>query len=91
MSTGQMVERRWPIPYEPTVSRLSEAAPSIRLATTAAMLAAILKRDPVGEAAQLPELARIVRELPQRHQSDPRVQQLLQMIEQTRTLVGAEK
>ncbi|MFT5469089.1 MAG: filamentous hemagglutinin family protein [Verrucomicrobiales bacterium] len=90
MATGQMVERRWPIPYEPTTPRIDRAAPSLRLATAASMLAAKLKRDPVGESAQLSGLAELVRGLPQSRRSDPRVQQLLEMIEQTRRLAGDE-
>lgn len=90
MSTGQMVEKRWPIPYEASAPRISEAAPSIRIATSAALLAAKLKNDPVGDSADWVELARIIRELPQRSRLDPRVQNLLQMIEQARALSGSE-
>ncbi|MEM7011875.1 MAG: von Willebrand factor type A domain-containing protein, partial [Verrucomicrobiota bacterium] len=84
MSTGKMVERRWPIPYEPTAPRLDDAKPSIRIATAAAMLAGKLKDDPVADAAELSELANIIRQLPPMFRHDKQVQQLLTMIERFR-------
>ena len=88
MSSDQMIERRWPIPYEPTAARIDEAKPSIRIAAAAALLAAKIKDDPVGEAAEYSGLSQIVNQLPQRHRDNPRVQQLLEMIEQARRLKG---
>ena len=53
MSTDRMVERRWPIPYEASAQRMREAAAEIRIATVAALFAAKLKDDPVGEIGGL--------------------------------------
>ncbi|MFT5469935.1 MAG: Mg-chelatase subunit ChlD [Verrucomicrobiales bacterium] len=88
MASGKMVERRWPIPYEPTTPSINRASASIKIATTAALLGAKLKNDPIGESADLPRLEQLIRELPQSKLDDPRVQQLLEMIEQTRRLAG---
>ncbi len=38
LSTGQMIENRWPIPYEADAPRCDQAAPSLRIATSAALL-----------------------------------------------------
>ena len=38
LSTGQMVENRWPIPYVSNIPRIDQAAPSMRIAAVAALL-----------------------------------------------------
>lgn len=88
MSTGRMVEKLWPIPYEPSAPRPEEAEPSMRIATAAALLAAKLKGEPLGEVVQLSELAGIVSGLPERFEGMERVQDLKQMIDQARQLAG---
>ena len=88
LSTGQMVENRWPIPYEADAVRPDQAAPSLRLAASAAMLAARLKGEPLGASVDLKELSRLVSGLPEQVRSDKRVQQLQQMIDQARQLDG---
>ncbi len=84
LSTGQMVENRWPIPYEADAPRADQAAPSLRIATSAALLAAKLKGEPLGETVDLRTLADLISGLPTRDQSNARVQQLKLMIEQAR-------
>ncbi len=86
LSTGEMIENRWPIPYEPDAPRLEQAAPSLRIATSAALLAAKLRGEPLGETVDLKTLSRLISELPEQHRSDTRVRELQQMIEQTRQL-----
>jgi Ca-activated chloride channel family protein len=86
MSTGEMVERRWPIPYEPGASRPEHAAASQRIATAAALFAAKLKGEPLGEVVELEELSRILSGLPERFEHMSRVQQLRLMIDQARQL-----
>lgn len=88
LSTGQMVENRWPIPYEADAVRPDQAAPSLRLAASATMLAARLKGEPLGASVDLKELSRLVSGLPEQVRSDKRVQQLQQMIDQARQLDG---
>ena len=88
MSSGEMVERRWPIPYEPSAVRLDQAAASVRIATTAALLAAKLRGEPLGGNVNLKTLSTLIDGLPEVDRSSKRVQQLQQMIQQTRRLSG---
>ncbi len=86
LSTGQMVERRWPIPYDPQASRTEQSDASMQVATAAAMFAAKLRGDPVGESVDLAELASLIANLPPETKSAPNVAQLQTMIEQAREL-----
>jgi len=86
LSTGQMVENRWPIPYEPNAVRLDQATPSLRIATAAAMLAAKLKGEALGETVDLQTLSQLIDGLPSQIQSHARIQQLKLMIEQARQI-----
>ncbi len=86
LSTGAMVEHRWPIPYEPDAARPDQATPSLRIATAAAMLAAKLKGETLGETVDLQTLSRMIDGIPQHMQSHLRIQQLKAMIEQARQL-----
>ncbi len=86
LSTGQMVENRWPIPYVADAPRIDQAAPSLQIATSAAMLAAKLRGEPLGETVDLKALSKWIAELPERQRNTQRIQQLRQMIEQARSL-----
>lgn len=88
VETGQMVENRWPIPYVANVARLAQSTASIQLATTASLLAAKLRADPIAEVVDLSTLANVAAQLPAPWRDHVRVQQLTQMIEQARQLVG---
>ena len=88
LSTGQMVENCWPIPYEVDAPRPDEAAPSLRIATAAAMLAAKLRGEPLGESVDLQSLSDLIAGLPEIDRSSDRVQQLQMMIQQTRQISG---
>ena len=88
MSSGQMVEHRWPIPYEPDAPRPDQSAPSVRIATSAALLAAKLRGEPLGESVDLKALSTLIEGLPESHRSTERVQELQQMIQQARQLSG---
>ncbi len=83
MSTGQMVERRWPIPYQPNACRLDAAPTSMKTAVCAAMLGSKLKGDALGETVDLAQLARYAADL-----SGERPEQLRAMIQQARELVS---
>jgi Mg-chelatase subunit ChlD len=88
LSTGQMIENRWPIPYEPAAPRPDQAAPSMRIATAAALLAAKLRGEPLGETVELNTLSNLVAGLPDRVRNAERVGQLQLMIEQARQVSG---
>ena len=83
-----MVENRWPIPYEADAPRIDQAAPSLRIASTAALLAAKLKGEPLGESVELQTLFNLIAALPDRQRNTKRVQELQQMINQARQVSG---
>ncbi len=86
LATGTMIERRWPIPYEPSAARIDQGSPRLRLATTAAMFAAKLRGDAVGEAVELKSLAETLTTLPPNFETAPRVRQLQSMIHAARQI-----
>lgn len=89
MSTGMMVEKRWPIAYEPSTSRLDQARSSLKLATSAVLFAAHLKGEPLGENVDLKVIAEILGSLETPYSNVERVQQLRQMVESARQIAGA--
>ncbi|MDF1859732.1 MAG: von Willebrand factor type A domain-containing protein [Verrucomicrobiales bacterium] len=88
MASGEIVERRWPIPFEAEAPAVESAAPSLQLASCAALFAAKLKGAPLGDTVDLPELSRLVSELPGNWQKRERVAALREMIETARELEG---
>jgi hypothetical protein len=88
LSTGQMIEQRWPIPYHAGAPRADQATPSLRIATSAALLAAKLRGEPLGESVDLKTLSNLISGLPEPYRNADRVQQLQLMIQQTRQLNG---
>ncbi len=88
LSTGQMIENCWPIPYQADAQRLDQAAPSLRIAASAALLAAKLRGEPLGETVDLKTLSNLIAGLPDRDRNPPRVGELQQMIAQARQLSG---
>ena len=88
VSTGQMVENRWPIPYEADAPRVDQAAPSLQVAVTAALFAATLRGEPLGETVDLKTLSQLIAGLPEQVRSARRIGQLHQMIGQARQLRG---
>ncbi len=89
LSTGQMLENRWPIPYEADALRLERAAPSLQVATAAALLAAKLRGDALGETVELKLLSELLSSLPERVRRATHVEQLQRMIQQARQLSGS--
>ena len=87
-NTNQMVERSWTIHYQPGAPRLAEAAPSMQLAATAGLLAEKLKGGATAEAIILSDLSLITTQLRTNYKQDLSVQQLIQMVEKTRSLTG---
>ncbi len=88
MSSGEMVEKRWPILYEANAPRPDQAAPSMRIATAASQFAAHLKGDPAGAVVELGYLSSLLSDLPERYAENERVQQLKTMVEQARQISG---
>ena len=88
LATGNMVENLWPIPYDANATRIAQSTPSLRIATSAALLAAKLRGEPLGESVDLKTLANLVAELPDRERNANRVQQLHRMIQQARQISG---
>ncbi|TWU01597.1 vWA domain-containing protein [Neorhodopirellula pilleata] len=86
LSTGQMVENRWPIPYQADATRLDEAPAAIQIAGTAAMFAARLRGDASAASVDFKTLAEILSGLPETNVQASRVQQLRQMIQQARQI-----
>lgn len=89
MTTGLMVEKRWPIAYEPSTARLDQANSSMKLATSAVLFAAHLKGEPLGENVDLPFIAETLGSLDSSYSNVERVQQLRQMVESARQIAGA--
>ena len=86
LSSGRMVEKRWPIPYEADAPQLDRAPPQLKIASAAALLAAKLKGEPLGESVDLKTLAGFVSSLSPTDRS-PRIDELQDMIQQARQLV----
>lgn len=74
-ASGQMIERRWPIPYEPSPPPFERAPAGIRLAASAAFLAAKLSDDWLAPRIDLSVLDRSAGN-----------EELRTMIQQTRNL-----
>ena len=88
LTTGQMVEKSWPIPYESNTLRVDVAAPSLRIATSAAMLAAKLRGQALGQSVDLKALSDLLTALPEQDRENSRVRQLRQMIQRAREISG---
>jgi hypothetical protein len=88
VASGQMMERRWTIPYEAEALRLEKAGPAMQLAATAMFLGEKLRGSAEGEAVDLRELARIGNRLPGGYPADARVRDLLEMVREVREMAG---
>ena len=56
-ASGQMVERTWTIPHDPSAPAIDRAKPSMQLATLAMLAAAKLRGGPLAEAIDFRQLA----------------------------------
>ncbi len=88
LATGEMVENRWPILYDPNTPSFEQASPAIRLAGTASFLGSRLKEDSLGQVVDMQTLSTVINELPSRWKRDEKTLQLQQMIQQTRSLAS---
>ncbi|MEM9367864.1 MAG: von Willebrand factor type A domain-containing protein [Planctomycetota bacterium] len=88
VSTGRMVEHQWPIPYQANAPRSDQAPASMRVATSAALLAAKLRGEPLGDVVELQTLSSLLADLPSAKRDSNRILELQQMIQRTRELLG---
>ena len=86
LSSGQMVERRWPILYESNTPRIEQAQASMQLAASAALFATKLGGGPLADNVDLAQLQNLLTTLPEQISNQPRVQQLRAMIDQAKTI-----
>jgi hypothetical protein len=86
MESGQMVEKKWTIPYDAQAVHLDEAAGSMRLAAGAALLGEKLQGSVIGEAVAMDRLSVIINTLPADFPSDERVKALVDMTGKAREL-----
>ncbi|MCU0707029.1 MAG: von Willebrand factor type A domain-containing protein [Pirellula sp.] len=86
VASGEMIEHRWPIPYEPSAPNLETASPSMKLASATALFAAKLAGGPLADNVDLAPLATALATLPDSIQQHPRVQQLRSMMQSARDL-----
>jgi secreted protein with Ig-like and vWFA domain len=80
VASGERVERRWLIPYEPGVSAFDQASPSLRLAGLASWTAAKLKDDGAAAGTDWAALNRMHAALPETWKSLGRIRDLGQML-----------
>jgi Mg-chelatase subunit ChlD len=88
MESGQMVEKKWTIPYEAQASRLEDSSAALRLASGAALLGEKLKGSPIGEAVEMPRLGKLINGLTADFSSDQQVKDLVQMVNKVRELAN---
>ena len=86
LETGRMVERRWPIPYEPNAPRLEQATPSMQLAASAALFASKLTGGPLAESVDVKQLQKVLSNLPEPVAGQNRVQQVRSMMDQANAI-----
>lgn len=86
LSTGQMVENRWPIPFESNTPRLEQSEPSMQLAACSALFAAKLAGGPLADSVDLVSLQKILSNVSEQTANQPRVQQLRTMVDQAVTI-----
>ncbi len=80
-ASGSMVERSWPMPYDPQARAFDQASPSMQLAATAALLAEKLKGN---SQVNLDGLAPVINNLRGHYPNQTRVADLIQMYERLR-------
>ena len=86
-SSGEMVERTWPIAYNASTPRITEATAPMQLAATANLVAEKLKGGPAGDLVQLEDLIPVANSLRLgAFEGNRRVQQLSDMIQVARSL-----
>jgi len=79
-STGQMVEQTWTIPYDEKTPAFDQAAPSMQLASLAALSAEKLRGGPLAEAIDFQSLTPQVAKVRAHYATSKKVGDLIEMI-----------
>ena len=79
-ASGEMVERAWTIPHDPSTPAFDKAAPQTQLATMALLAAQKLQGGPLADAIRFPDHAETLAKLKQAYANDPKAQRLLTLI-----------
>ncbi|MFU8892805.1 MAG: YfbK domain-containing protein [Luteolibacter sp.] len=79
-TTGSIVERSWPLPYEANAPALDQARPSMQLATLALLTAEKLRGGPLGDSIDLTTHRPLIQALSNHYRHDPRAHELFEMI-----------
>ncbi|MFC4992107.1 YfbK domain-containing protein [Rubritalea tangerina] len=82
MSTGQMVERSWTIPYQEKVRSLDEASGSMQLAVVAGMLAEKLHESDEG-SVDFSRMREVIGQIEAKFAGSQKVQDLIEMVRKT--------
>lgn len=85
-ATGEYLEQSWELPFQPRVPALDQAAPTLRLAATAAACADWLANSPYAAEVTPDALESLLRGVPEAFAPDPRPQTLVNLIRQARSL-----
>lgn len=83
VSSGRMVERSWPLPYEPQAKPFDMAEPSMQLAGAAVMLGEKLHGTDAG-SVRFPMISNTLHKLRAHYSHDSRVQDLIRMCEKVK-------
>jgi hypothetical protein len=87
-STGRYEEQEWLLDYNGPARRLEESSAALRLATVAAGFAEWLNGSPYAGEVTLDRLQALIRDIPENYPRDPRPRQLVEMLQQARSLGG---
>jgi len=79
-TTGNIIERSWPLPYDANTPALDQARPSMQLATLAMLTAEKLRGGPIGESIDLTTHISLIQTLQPHYRHDPRAHELFEMI-----------
>jgi hypothetical protein len=81
-ATQQMVERKWTIRYDATVSAFDRTVPTMQLAGMAMLTAQKLQGGPAGSMIRFSEMSQAQQNIREEFSANPRVTELLEMIRQ---------
>ncbi len=87
-ANGKVTEQSWTIPYDEHAPVLDKATPSMQLAAVSSLLAEKLHGGGIAGELDLDTLEPIVTRIRGHYAAEPRVQDLVNMFEETRRLTG---
>lgn len=87
-ASGTYSEHAWAVPYDGPALPLEAASPALRLATTAASFGELLSASPYAADVSSDRLLALMNGVPEHFAPDPRPERLLQMVQQTQSLLG---